>query len=126
MTIPSASVHRPADRTEIVGALRQLADWLDANPEVPVNPWGWDLMVFPAGPGDDIAGQAEISRVAALMAVTAASTDSDKTDWIALRRFGPITYQAIYITSRRMRSHQTLMSYSGDVPADPASPPEAA
>jgi hypothetical protein len=41
--IPGDLLHR----AKVISGLRQLADWLDAHPDVPVCPFGWDLSIYP-------------------------------------------------------------------------------
>lgn len=110
-------------RSRVVEGLRQLASYLDHNPDVPVDEYGWTLQVHPGPWHDDDQGRAEIDRIAALIGVTAASTDRQASDYIALRRFGLVTYRAVYITNDRMAAHEALMSYQGSVSPDPAPPP---
>lgn len=110
-------------RSRVIDGLRQLASYLDHNPGVPVDEHGWTLHVYPGPWHDDDQGRAEIDRIAALIGVTAASTNRQASDYIALRRFGLVTYRAVHITTRRMAAHEALMSYQGSVSPDPAPPP---
>ena len=54
----------PADllaRTQIISGLRQLADYLQDHPGVPVNEYGWDLHAF-ATTDSDLAGRADVQQ----------------------------------------------------------------
>lgn len=111
-------------RDRIIDGLRQLASYLAHNPDVPVDEHGWTLQVHPGPWHDDDQAHAEIDRIAALIGVTAASTDRQASDYIALRRFGLVTYRAVHVTTHRMAAYEALMSYRGSVSPDPAPPPD--
>lgn len=66
----------PADllaRTQIISGLRQLADYLQAHPGVPVNEYGWDLHAF-ATTDSDPAGRADVDEIASASASRPATT----------------------------------------------------
>jgi hypothetical protein len=75
--------------------LRDLANFLDRNPEVPV-PWGTDLLVFPPQ-GSDAEMFAEIDVIAERIGVTASDADSPAGHYSAVRGFGPVQYRAVAI-----------------------------
>jgi hypothetical protein len=114
-TIPSDLLHR----AKVIGGLRQLADWLDAHPGVPVSPYGWDLSIYPQH-DDDAARAAEVDRIAAILGVTVTDQTPNGGHYTASRTFGLITYEAVHVPRRRRTAHAALMSYSGSFdPADP-------
>jgi hypothetical protein len=109
----------PADllaRTQIITGLRQLADYLDANPDIPVNEYGWTLMTF-ARRDDDTAGRAEVDQVAKGLTVPV-SDDTGGGHYTAARTFGRITYEFIHVTQRSRAEHRALMSYADSVTPD--------
>jgi hypothetical protein len=113
--IPGDLLHR----AKVIGGLRQLADWLDAHPGVPVCPFGWDLSIYPQHE-DDAARAAEVDRIAAILGVDVTDQTPKGGHYIASRTFGLITYEAVHIPRRRRDSCAALMSYSGCFdPADP-------
>jgi hypothetical protein len=83
------------ERTRLIAGLRDLADFLDRNPEVPV-PWGTDLLVFPPQ-GSDAAMFAEIDAIAEQIGVTASDADSPAGHYSAVRSFGAVQYRAVAI-----------------------------
>lgn len=105
---------QPDPRQAVIDGLRDLADFLEANPDVPVN--GRHGIAYSAVVGSDDADRAEVDRVAALLDVKA--TD-DQGHYIASRYFGPIQYRAVAIPSEQMRRYRAEHSYAGVVqPAD--------
>ena len=83
------------ERGRFTTGLRELADFLDQNPEVPV-PWRADVIVFPAE-GTDAEMFAEIDVIAAQIGVTASDADSPSGHYSAVRDFGPVQYRAVAI-----------------------------
>ena len=83
------------ERTRLIAGLRDLADFLDQNPGVPV-PWGTDVLVFPAE-ASDAEMFAEIDTIAELIGSTASDADSPRGHYSAVRNFGPVQYRAIAI-----------------------------
>src|ERR1700728_1099586 len=112
----------PADlfaRTQIVNGLRQLANYLDTHPDVPVNEFGWDLLSC-TRETTDAAGMAEVDRIAAILGVQVRDDTPEGGHYTAAKTFGRITYEAIHVTTRRRAAHQALMSYADAVtPDDP-------
>lgn len=77
----------------VADALRQLADYLDDHPELPVN--REQDIVYSASTGRDVrAAVAEVDRVAALLGVTAGRRSTLSTAHTALIKIGPVTYIA--------------------------------
>lgn len=109
----------PADlltRGKVLTGLRQLADWLEAHPDVPVAPFGWDLNVYTdRNGGSDDAARAEVDQIAAALGVPVTDDTGSDGHYKAFRTFGLITYQAVHVPARRMAAHYALMSYSGSV-----------
>jgi hypothetical protein len=117
-TIPGDLLYR----AKVIGGLRQLADWLDAHPGVPVCPFGWDLSIYPQF-ADDADRAAEVDRIADILGVDVDDQTGQGGHYTAARSFGLITYEAVYIPRRRRAAHAALMSYSGCF--DPAGPGRA-
>jgi hypothetical protein len=82
-------------RAELIAGLRDLADFLDQDPQVPA-PRSIDLFVFPP-PGSDAEMFAEIDVIAALTGTTASDTDSPSGHYSAVLGFGPVQYRAVAI-----------------------------
>jgi hypothetical protein len=97
-------------RTQTIAGLRALADFLEANPGVPVHEYGWEVRHHTRGTDEEEA--AEIDRIAALLDATPADERNDGGHYTASKTFGHITYTAVHIPARRMDAHHALMSYA--------------
>jgi hypothetical protein len=83
------------ERRRLTAGLRELADFLDRNPEVPA-PQRADVIVFPAE-GADVEMFAEIDVIAAQIGTIASDADSPSGHYSAIRDFGPVQYRAVAI-----------------------------
>ena len=102
----------PDPRAELIADLRRLADWLETNPDVPVQPWAhFELTHFPPN-GDDEQEFAEVDRIAAIIG-TEVTIEADRRK--ARQEFGRVAYEAMAISAERMARHQALFSYTGSV-----------
>ena len=88
MTYASAT-----ERQAIISGLRQLADYLEYNPDVPA-PGYSDVLAF--SPDGECAGmRAEIDAIAGRIGVEARETVCGH--YVAARSFGPVEYRAVAI-----------------------------
>jgi len=94
----------PEERIRVIAGLRDLADFLDRNPQVPA-PSFTDLFVFPP-PGSDAEMFAEIDVIAALIGTTASDADSPAGHYSTVRDFGPVQYRAIAIPNSARHQHE--------------------
>ena len=83
------------ERGRFTAGLRELADFLDQNPQVPA-PWRADVLVFPAD-RTDAEMFAAIDAVAEQIGVTATDAGSPRGHYSAVRDFGPVQYRAVAI-----------------------------
>ena len=83
------------ERSGPIAGLRNLAEFLAQNPQVPA-PRRIDLLVFPPD-GSDTEMFAEIDVIAAEIGVTATDADSPAGHYSAVRDFGPVQYRAVAI-----------------------------
>jgi hypothetical protein len=83
------------ERVRLIAGLRELADFLDQNPGVPV-PWGTDVLVFPAE-ASDAEMFAEIDTIAEMIGSTASDADSPRGHYSAVCDFGLVQYRAVAI-----------------------------
>lgn len=105
--------HIPADlfaRIQTIAGLRDLADFLEDNPGVPVDEYGWTIRIYPTG--DDGQGAAEVDRIASLLDTTPVDDRPRDGHYTVSKTFGRITYQAIHIPARRVAEYDALMSYA--------------
>ena len=78
--------------------MRELADFLDQNPDVPA-PRHADVMVFPT-PGSNAEMFAEIDAIAQQIGAAASNAHSPAGHYSAVRHFGPVHYRAVAIPNR--------------------------
>ena len=83
------------ERAALIAGLRDLADFLDQNPQVPA-PRRTDLLVFPPD-GTDAEMFAEIDAIAQRIGTTASDVGSPAGHYSAVRDFGPVQYRAVAI-----------------------------
>ena len=83
------------ERARLIAGLRDLAEFLDWNPQVPAPRYA-DLLVFPSG-GTDAEMFAEVDVIAGQIGVTASQNDTPDGHYIASRYFGPVQYRAVAI-----------------------------
>lgn len=119
----SIPIPRVPTRTEVSSGLRQLADYLDAHPDIPVALFGWDLLVGADG-DNDTAKKAELDRIAAVLGVPVDYKSAGTGHYSAVRSFGPISYHAYHVTTKAKATYQAHMTYADAVTPD--DPPEAA
>jgi hypothetical protein len=93
-------------RSQVISGLRQLADYLDQHPGVPVDEHGWELLVFARDDSEE-AGRGEVQRVAAILGVPADVDPAGGRLYTAARRFGRITYHFVHLPARRAVSQAT-------------------
>jgi hypothetical protein len=106
-----------APRADIISGLRQLADYLDTQPQIPVAPYGWDLLIS-THTSDDSGGKAEIDRIAALLGVPVHDETDAGGHYNATRAFGPISYVAFHIPARHKAADRAYMTYADCVTPD--------
>jgi hypothetical protein len=125
----SAAFVVPADlfaRHQTITGLRALADFLEANPAVPVEEYGWTLSHHMRGRGDDCE-RAEVGRIAALLDATPVDDTGRGGHLVVSKTFGRITYKAVHIPARQIAEHDARMSYRNNITldTDPAPLPAA-
>ena len=80
----------PAIRARFTRSLRDLADYLDHHPAVPVPAFGATVTMY-ATPGDD--SRAQVNRIAALLDTGIRDETASGGHYWATRSFGPIGYE---------------------------------
>jgi hypothetical protein len=107
-----------ADRAALIAGLRGLADFLEANPAVPVPAAYHEITVhyFPPD-GTDEEQRAAVDAVASALGTTAGDPD-DCGHYETERAFGPVVYKALAISHERQALHKAWASYSGAVSVD--------
>ena len=83
------------ERAGLIAGLRELAEYLDQNPDIPA-PRSTDLLAFPPA-GSDAEMFTEIDAIASRIGATASDADSPSGHYSASRDFGPVQYHAVAI-----------------------------
>jgi hypothetical protein len=104
-------------RHQVITDLRKLADFLEANPAVPVPEYGETFDVFPRDWDDDCSA-ALVDDVAGLLGVQADDDRPIGGHYSASRSFGRITYRIVHIPDHRRREHAAHMSYRDNIRLD--------
>ena len=92
------------DRDAVIAGLREMADFLEANPHLPVD--AVTMRLYPRR--EDAAGRDLVDHIAAAMG----ATTQDDTHYTTTRRFGPVTYQAVHIPAEVQRDYEARHSYT--------------
>ena len=90
------------ERVRLIAGLRDLANFLDQNPDVPV-PWRADVLVFPTD-ASDAEMFAEIDTIAEMIGSTASDAESPHGHYSAVRNFGSVQYRAVAIPHSARKS----------------------
>ena len=104
------------ERAELVAGLRSLADYLAADPSVPVPPYGWRVAVY--AEGTDSEQFAQVDLVAEITGERPVDRRAVTGHHYVQRSFGPVSYEFTAISEWRMAQHRAGMSYAGSVIPD--------
>ncbi|MFF4242303.1 hypothetical protein ACFYYL_41095 [Actinomadura geliboluensis] len=104
-------------RHQTITGLRALADFLEANPGVPVNEYGAYYSVT-ARVGDDAAASALVEQVAPLLGGEVTDDRPSGGHYSASKTFGRITYRIVHVPARQMDEYHAHMSYRDNIRLD--------
>lgn len=98
-------------RAALVAGLRALATFLARHPNVPVpeSYHTFDLSVFADGADDD-EKRAAVDKTAEALGVTASDNDG-RGHYKAVRRFGPVAYESLFVSDAYHAQSDALNSY---------------
>jgi hypothetical protein len=102
------SIGNTLGRAELVASLRELADYLAANPAVPVPAYGVTVTVSAAGTDSQKLTQLRLASKAMDVPCRARQRNGLLS---AERAFGPVTYMFSVVSSEALARHVALMSY---------------
>ena len=105
-----------ATRQAFITGLRDLADYLDRHPAVPVPKYGTEIYLC-ANSVDD-GGCAQVNHFARQLGVTVENSLARNGHYEAARSFGPVGYRITAISDARMALHHAQYSYWGSVTPD--------
>jgi len=109
----------PATRAQFIAGLRDLADYLAANPAIPIPAYGDQITVNVNSTED--GGCFQVRQAARLLAAAVTDQTRGGGHFYTERSFGPLTYHVVAIPDSCMARHQALWSYAGSV--DPGDQP---
>jgi hypothetical protein len=101
------------ERSGLISGLRELADFLEQNPEVPAPRWA-DLIVFPPASTDQEM-KAEINAIAALIGAGVKDDTADDGHYTTARSFGTVQYRAVCIPARWHALRRAQISYAENI-----------
>jgi len=108
-----------ADRAAFIAALRDLAGFLAAHPDVPVPPGYCETRILLCPQGSEAGRLAAVDQAAAALGVQPSIPDGSDY-YTAGRSFGPVTYEVLACTDAARADHTAQSSYYGAVTADGA------
>jgi hypothetical protein len=103
----------PESSATFVAGLRKLAEFIEANPDLPVPGWA-HVTHFPDGA--DPEQHEEVDRVADILG-REASWNPERTQYTVSRTFGPVTYKAALVLKAEKDRYQAHMSKYNHGPA---------
>ena len=103
----------PGARRRFIRALRELADYLDRHPAIPVPEHGATILLH-AATADD-GGRAQVNRIAELLDADVCDETARGGHYWAVRNFGPIGYEVVAITAAYQATSPRRSSYRGCV-----------
>lgn len=106
----------PATRKAFITGLHDLADYLTANPDVPVPPYGETILVH--ADSADHGGREQVDHIAALLGTPVHDETADGGHYTSDRTFGPVAYCAVAIPDAARARHKAHESYWGCVTPD--------
>ncbi|CNF01538.1 Uncharacterised protein [Mycobacterium tuberculosis] len=104
-------------RHQTITGLRALADFLEANPGVPVQEYGAHYTVT-TPIGDDAAAAALVDQTAVLLDAEITDDRPRGGHYTASKTFGRIVYRIVHIPARQMDEHYAHMSYRDNIRLD--------
>ena len=104
-------------RTQVISGLRQLADFLEANPSVPVETYGYTLHQFTDRHREE-ARLAQVNAIAELLGVPVTDETDRGGHLYASRTFGRITYQVCHVPQRNREDFRARSSYENNIVLD--------
>lgn len=99
-------------RDEFIAGLRELADWLQANPAAPTPAYGREVDVYVLC-GDDTLGRSSVEATADALGL---HVKTGAGEVLCRKQFaGGLVWAYRYLARQRVAAHEALMSYHGAV-----------
>lgn len=112
-------VANPQLRAALIAGLRDLADFIEANPAVPVPSYVSARISIPAPGADDDEKRAFVDSAAAALGTTAAYA-APSGHYTTGRTFGPVGFEVFMIPAAAHARHDALDSYRHSIRLDDA------
>jgi hypothetical protein len=109
-------------RAATIAGLREIADFLEAHPGLPVPRYGLKIAVHAGtdtGAEDDAAGRAEVDAAATILGATPTTTVGGHYE-VARAFAGGWQYEVLRIPAEAMRRHDAQQSYTRNLQVDAA------
>ena len=107
----------PGAQGKFIRSLRELADYLDRHPMIPVPKTGATILLHASSA--DYGGRAQVDHIARLLGADITDETQNGGHYWGVRNFGVIGYEIVAITEHYTGAHDALMSYRGCVTPDP-------
>jgi hypothetical protein len=101
------------ERSSLIAGLRDLADFLESNPEVSAPRWA-DVMVFPPH-STDIEMKEAINTIAALIGTGISDETAQNGHYTASRQFGLVHYKAVGIRAQSLARRAAQLSCTENI-----------
>ena len=108
----------PETRQALITGLRDLADYLDRHPAIPVPKHGATILLHAATAED--GGRAQVNRIAELLDTAVNDETARGGHYWAVRNFGPLGYEVVAITAAYRATFDAESSYRGCITPGPA------
>jgi len=105
-----------ATRQAFISGLRELANYLDQHPAVPVPAYGTEI--YMTADRSDNGGCGQVNEFACQLGITAPVSVSESGYCEAVVFFGPVGYRMSAVSQRAMALYQAADSYHGCVTPD--------
>ena len=108
----------PGAKGRFIRSLRELADYLDRHPAIPVPKHGATILLHAATAED--GGRAQVNQIAGLLDTAVTDETGRGGHYWAVRNFGPLGYEVVAITAAYRATFDAESSYRGCITPGPA------
>ncbi len=106
----------PGAQGKFIRSLRELADYLDRHPTIPVPKYGATVLLHASAAEN--GGRAQVDHIARLLGADITDDTAAGGHYRAVRTFGVIGYEIVSIPELAKVTHRAPMSYPGSVTPD--------
>jgi hypothetical protein len=102
-----------SEREEFITGLRQLADFLTVNPDVPIPGYTTTIQISANGGSDD-EQRARVDRAALAMGMEPFDPFGKGEHWEAALHFGPVKYYVLAIDAQHMADYTAVQQLGAE------------